>query len=68
MSDSLNLLQEIKAGAKALGIAPSTLCQRAVKNGAIVKRLEGGDATVTLDTAQRIRAYIEANRPKEAVE
>lgn len=68
MSVSMELLQEIKDGAKLLGIAPSTLCQRAVRNGAIVKRLEGGDATVTLDTAQRIRAYIEANRPKEAAE
>lgn len=63
MSASLELLQEIKDGAKALGIAPSTLCQKAVKNGAIIKRLEGGDATVTLETAERIRAFIEANRP-----
>lgn len=68
MSDeSLDLLEDIKAGAKALGIAPTTLCQRAVRNGAIVSRLEGG-ASVTLKTAGAIRAYIAANRPKEAAE
>jgi hypothetical protein len=67
MSVSMDLLQEIKDGAKALGIAPSTLCQRAVKNGYVVSRLEGG-ASVTLKTAEAIRAYIEANRPKEAAE
>lgn len=67
MSVSMDLLQEIKEGAKALGIAPSTLCQRAVKNGYVVSRLEGG-ASVTLKTAEAIRAYIEANRPKEAAE
>ena len=67
MSDSLDLLQEIRDGAKVLGIAPTTLCQRAVRNGAIIKRLEGGN-TVTLKTAAAIRAYIDANRPKEAAE
>jgi hypothetical protein len=67
MSVSLDLLQEIKDGAKALGIAPSTLCQRAVKNGHVVRRLEGG-RSVTLETATQIRAFIEANRPKEAAE
>ncbi len=65
--DSLDLLQEIKDGARALGIAPTTLCQRAVRNGAIVSRLEGG-ASVTLKTAGTIRAYIETHRPKEAAE
>jgi intein/homing endonuclease len=68
MSVSLDLLQEIKDGAKALGIAPSTLCQRAVKNGWIVKRLEEGNGSVTLETANKIRAYIVAHRPKEAAE
>jgi hypothetical protein len=67
MSASLELLAEIEDGAKVLGIAPSTLCQRAVKNGWIIKRLEA-NGSVTLETANKIRAYIEANRPKEAAE
>ena len=57
---SLTLLGEIKDGAKALGIAPATLCQRAVQNGAIAKRLEAG-RSVTLKTAEQIRAFIAAN-------
>ena len=67
MSASLELLAEIEKGAKALGIAPSTLCQRAVNNGWIVKRLQD-NRSVTLETANKIRAYIEAHRPKEAAE
>ena len=65
MTGSLELLQEIKEGAKVLGIAPSTLCQQAVKNGHVVGRLEAG-ASVTLETADRIRAYIGAHKEKRA--
>ena len=67
MTASLHLLEEIKEGAKAIGIAPTTLCQAAVKNGHIIERLQAGNS-VTLRTADKIRAYIEANRPKEAAE
>jgi hypothetical protein len=67
MSTSLDLLQEIKDGAEAIGIAPTTLCQRAVKNGAIVARLEKR-GSVTLETARKIREFIEKNKPKAAAE
>jgi hypothetical protein len=56
-----DLLEEIKAAAGSLGIAPATLCQRAVKNGKLVQRLEdGGD--VTIGTITRLRSYIEAQK------
>lgn len=58
-----DLLLEIRQGAKAIGIAPSTLCQRAVANSGLIRRLENG-GRVTLETAEQIRAYIEDNRPK----
>jgi hypothetical protein len=67
MSISDDLLREIKEAAGALGIAPTTLCQRAVKHGGLVQRLEEG-GKVTTDVVERIRAYIDANRPKEAAE
>ena len=68
MSVSLDLLAEIEDGAKAIGIAPSTLCQRAVKNGQLIKRLQRGESA-TVETAHKIRAFIEAHRPKtEAAE
>jgi hypothetical protein len=68
MTSEKELLAEIRAGAKALGIAPTTLCQRAVKNQHIVGRLIDGK-TVTMDTARRIRAYIAKHRPNlEAAE
>lgn len=58
-----DLLLEIKQGAKAIGIAPSTLCQRAVANSGLIRRLENG-GRVTLETAEQIRAYIKSNRPQ----
>ncbi len=63
MTVTSDLLNEIKKGAKTLGIAPTTLCQRAVSHGGLIRRLENG-GRVTLETAEQIRAYIEANRPK----
>jgi predicted transcriptional regulator of viral defense system len=67
MSTSDDLLQEIKDAAETLGIAPTTLCQRAVKHGGLIERLERG-GKVTTDVVDRIRAYIAANQPKEAAE
>ncbi len=63
MSLTLDFLQEVKIGADMLGIAPTTLCQRAVKNGKLIRRLEAG-GEVSLGTVEAIRAYIDANRPK----
>lgn len=63
MKDEQILLREIKEAANVIGIAPTTLCQRAIKNGALVQRLEGGD-TITFATARKIREWIAKNRPK----
>lgn len=62
MSNSEKIIAEIKAGAASLGIAPSTLCKKAVRNGRLVKRLAAGES-VTVDTLERLREYIRANRP-----
>ena len=62
MTTSLDLLREIETGARAIGIAPTTLCQKAVLNGALIDRLRNG-GSVTLETAHRIREFIEANLP-----
>lgn len=56
------LLEEIRAGAVSIGIAPTTLCQRALKNAHLIKRLEKG-RTVTLETTEKIRSYIRENKP-----
>jgi hypothetical protein len=63
MSATSDLLQEIREGAQQLGIAPTTLCHRAVNNGHLVKRLENG-RSIEFGTADKIRAYIRDNRPK----
>lgn len=57
MTATAELLREIKAGARTLGISPRTLCKNAVRNGQLVDRLEGG-GTATLETATKIRSYI----------
>jgi hypothetical protein len=67
MSKPLDFLQEIKDAAQALGIAPTTLCQKAVKNSGLVRRLENG-GKITTDTVDEIRAWIAANQPRENVE
>lgn len=65
MTVTNDLLTEIRAGAESLGIAPSTLCQRAIKHGGLVKRLENG-GRVTLETAEQIRAYIKDQQARVA--
>jgi hypothetical protein len=62
MSATSELLKDIKAGAEAMGIAPTTLCKMAVRHGGLVGRLERGRG-VELETAERIRAYIRDNQP-----
>jgi hypothetical protein len=63
VKDETILLREIKEAAHVIGIAPTTLCQRAVKNGALVQRLEDG-GTVTAATIRKIREWISKHRPK----
>jgi len=63
MNTSADFLHEIRAAASLMGIAPSTLCQRAVSNGKLVRRLEAG-STVTMSTVNRIRAYVSVNAPE----
>lgn len=62
MSATSDLLQEIKEGAQQLGIAPTTLCRKAVGNGHLFRRLEDG-RSIEFATADRIRAYIRDNQP-----
>ena len=57
---SAEFLAEIKVAASQLKLSPTTLCQKAVKNGRLVGRLERGER-VTLDTVERIRAYVRAS-------
>lgn len=63
MSTSADILREIQAAAGLMGIAPSTLCQRAASNAKLVSRLEAG-GTVTVDTVNKIRSYISAHSVK----
>jgi hypothetical protein len=65
MTIALELLDEIIEGAQAIGIAPTTLCQKAVRNGALIGRLEKGGG-VNSRTIEQIRAFIAANRPPSA--
>lgn len=70
MMTSQDILAEISAAAKRLNIAPTTLCQRAVKNAKLPARLARGE-TITLATLNALRAYIgqcdaEAPQPEAA--
>lgn len=65
MSSAMEFLQEIKRAAQQMGIAPSTLCQKAVRAGGLVRRLERG-GNVTLQRVDQIRAYIRDNQPPTA--
>lgn len=62
MVRSRELLDEIKIGAAALGIAQSTLCQRALRNTRLIKRLEDGQS-VTVETVEKLRTYIREHSP-----
>lgn len=50
-------LTRITEAANELGIAPSTLTERAVQNSRIPERLENG-GSITLKTAERIETWI----------
>jgi len=58
MTTTHDLIAEIEAAAAALGIAPSTLGERAGQGGHFYARLKAGKR-VWPDTAQRVRDAIE---------
>lgn len=57
---SAEFLAEIKVAASQLKLSPTTLCQKAVRNGRLVRRLELGQS-VTVDTVERIRAFVRSS-------
>lgn len=63
MSDDLR--QEVRDFLAESKMSPGYFGLRAVKNGRLVERLEEGK-TITLKTAERIRAFIEAKRQERA--
>ncbi len=56
------LLQEISTYCRQTGVAKSTFGRRAVNDGKLAARLRNG-GRVTTDTVDRIRAFMESNRP-----
>lgn len=60
-SDTRTLLEEIKAYLKNAEISASYFGRLAANNSNLVKRLEQGK-TVTLPTAERVRAFIAERR------
>lgn len=61
------LLSEIREYLAATGIAATTFGKVAGGNAYIVEKLETG-RTITVETADRVRAYIKANPPsKQAI-
>lgn len=55
-------MEKVRAYAAALGVAPSTVVQRAAKlGGAAWAKWEAGDGSPTLRTADKILKYIEEN-------
>lgn len=67
MTATERFAQEIKDAAAQLGITPGTLCNYAVGNGSLWKRLKSG-RDVTLETVDKVRAYIRDNQPPAAKE
>lgn len=56
------LISEVEAHAQRCGLSPATIISRAVSNGRLYGRLKNGNGC-TLDTAERIRAYMAQNPP-----
>lgn len=56
------LISEVEAHAERCGLSPATIISRAVSNGRLYGRLKNGHGC-TLDTAERIRAYMAENPP-----
>jgi hypothetical protein len=61
MSTVKSLIAEIEAFCKEAEIAEATFGTRAAKDGKFVKRLRGG-AGVTLNTVEKVQAYIADQR------
>lgn len=59
MTTSHDILKLIRSEAERIGIAPSTLCQKAVRNARLIKRLESGES-VTVDVLGRLTAWAKA--------
>ncbi|WP_407529397.1 hypothetical protein [Methylobacterium oryzisoli] len=59
------VLAFIKSEASRIGIAPTTLCQRAVRNAQLVRRLEA-EKTVTLDTVVKLKQWAAAQPSRPA--
>ncbi len=57
-----NIIFEIESYSKATGLAPSTICVRAIDNSRFYERALRR-AKVLENQAERIRAYIAANPP-----
>lgn len=62
MSISKTLLAEIREYLAETGMAATTFGRAAVANTYIVEKLESG-RTITVDTADRVRAWMKANPP-----
>lgn len=60
-------MQQVRAYAEALGVAPTTIVQRAAKvSGAAWSRWEVGAGSPTLATADKILKYIADNPVSDA--
>lgn len=62
-TDTSFLLDRIEEAAAQRGIAPSTLCQLAVKNSKLPTRLQEGKS-ITLRTLGKLEAWMQANPPR----
>ena len=62
-----DLLIEIETYCSAVGIKPTTLGRYAVNDGGFVSRLEAGGQCLPR-TAQKVRAYMAANPPKDELD
>lgn len=60
MQTEAEFLALIERAASARGISPSTLCNYALSDGQLPKRLARG-GTITIRNARRLLAYLEAN-------
>jgi len=60
MDQQTSLIAEIEAAASALGIAPSTVGERAGQGGRFYARLKEGRRAWP-ETAERVRSWIRAN-------
>lgn len=63
MDQTHALISEIEDAAARLGLAPSTVTERAGQGGRFYARLKAG-ARCWPDTAQKVRDWIAANAPQ----